>query len=679
MKKRILEIAYVTILAAVFFEFLSVFSFAIVGEFSRFVFPFSFVTLLSQGSVMPIVTSLILIIAFSIVAYLHFKKGAHRYYGLMIFASIVSLILVILGGIKIFYVWSGIHAMPSLNTTWLFIESLSFKSRLMNRFYISMFISISILLVGFTIFWRSRLTKKEKVYGDAHFANPHEIKKAGFFNGNGIIVGKSWGKCLRAEGYEHVLCFSPAGSGKTTSIAIPNLLIWQHSCVVNDPKYELFEQTSLYRQNTFKNEVYLFAPTRLDGKTHRFNPLKFVSKDSYKRISEIQLMSHTLIPNGQGDPIWFQSSRELFLAILLYLLDTPGRNITFGEIYNISKQHKFNLWLTDLVENTTNYDAEFYRSASSYLNSAEKTRASILKTFTGYLEIFANPIINAATSESDFDLRDLRRKKMTIYIGFPDNEKEMISPLLTIFWQQLIAFMTEKLPSDKEEPYDLLCLMEEFSTLGRLVNLKNSLKILRGYRVRVLIIIQYLAQTLELYSRAEAEAFKNIKTKLSFALDSLEDSEYVSKLLGMQTKKIAALSSSQSTQGHTNSKSHSYAAVPLLRPEEIQRISPEKMLIMRTGHPPIMATQYRWYKQKELKSIPAGAVDVPRQKPLIIPLEPQAEDSSEKNLESEEKAFLVDASSADRVYELEIEKAKIQADVVTKAVIESMKKIRNID
>lgn len=63
------------------------------------------------------------------------------------------------------------------------------------------------------------------------------------------------------------------------------------------------------------------------------------------------------------------------------------------------------------MENTTHYDPEFYRNASSYLNSAEKTRASILKTFTGYLEVFANPVINAATSDSDFDIRDLRKKE----------------------------------------------------------------------------------------------------------------------------------------------------------------------------------------------------------------------------------------------------------------------------
>jgi len=119
---------------------------------------------------------------------------------------------------------------------------------------------------------------------------------------------------------------------------MPNLLSWQQSCVVNDTKYELFEQTSRYRADNFDNEVYLWAPTRPDGKTHRYNPLKFISKDPLKRIGEIQMMGHVLVPNGQGEPIWYQASRGLFLSLILYLLDTPGSKITFGELYNLANQ-----------------------------------------------------------------------------------------------------------------------------------------------------------------------------------------------------------------------------------------------------------------------------------------------------------------------------------------------------
>jgi type IV secretion system protein VirD4 len=396
--------------------------------------------------------------------------------------------------------------------------------------------------------------------------------------------------------------------------------------VVNDPKMELFDLTSGHRKNVFDNEVFLWAPTK--EKTHRYNPLSFISDNKNKRIGDIQLIAHTIIPDGRSDPIWYQSSRELFLALVLYLLDTEHETVTLPQVYVLSKQYKFNDWLKSIVELTHDLDPEFYRNAGSYLNTAEKTRASILKTFTGYLEIFANPVISAATSASDFDLRALRKKKITIYVGFSENEKEMISPLLTIFWQQLISSMCEKIPDRKAEPYDLLCLMEEFSILGRLVNLKSSLKILRGYHVRVLIIIQYFSQTLEFYSKAEAEAFKNIKTKVSFALDSYEDAQYMSQLLGMQTKKITSHGSTNHFDSGSTSKNTQLQAVPLMRPEEIQRLKPYKAIILRTGSPPVMAKQYRWYQVRELKYLKQDPVSVPDQKPLMMPFEKIALDEN---------------------------------------------------
>jgi len=570
----------------------------------------------------------------------NFLTGMNRYYALLAVKTLLVFIFFMQISLILFKFYVGLNVIPKVWQIFELIEQIKFYPVIKHQLQICFFISFAILIILFISSLLNKYHPDKKILGDAHFAHPIEIHKAGFFEEEGIIVGKKLGRPIRAGGFEHVLAFAPAGSGKTTSIAIPNLLTWNESCVVNDPKYELFETTSKFREKEFKNDIFLWAPTRL--KTHRYNPLQFISNDPLKRIGEIQLMGHVIIPNGQGDPIWFQSSRELFLALILYLLDAKNTKATLPEVYALSKQHRFNDWLKVIVEDTTDYDPEFYRNASSYLNTAEKTRASILKTFTGYLEIFANPVINAATSDSDFDLRELRKKKITIYIGFSENEKEMISPLLTIFWQQLISFMTEKTPNIKEEPYALLCLMEEFSILGRLVNLKSSLKILRGYRVRVLIIIQYIAQILEFYSKHEAEAFKNIKTKISFALDSQEDAEYVSKILGVQTKRIRNRSATTGSNSSSSSHSDQLQAVPLMRPEAIQRLKDNKAIVIRTGHAPVMAQQYRWYEQKELKNLPCGFVDIPVQKPIILPFEKSneiLESQVERNSRSGEMAF----------------------------------------
>jgi len=47
-------------------------------------------------------------------------------------------------------------------------------------------------------------------------------------------------------------------------------------------------------------------------------------------------------------------------------------------------------------------------------------------------------------------------------------------------------------------------LIDEFSSLGRIERLRRSLKLLREYRVRCILMFQYIAQTYEKYSHEVA-------------------------------------------------------------------------------------------------------------------------------------------------------------------------------
>ena len=147
----------------------------------------------------------------------------------------------------------------------------------------------------------------------------------------------------------------------------------------------------------------------------------------------------------------------------------------------------------------------------------------------------------------------------------------------------------------------LLCLIDEFSSLGRIERLRRSLKLLREYRVRCVLIMQYIAQTYEQYSHDEAKAFTNIKTKIAFATEDINDAEYVSKLLGTRTVKVSAGSVSHQVQGYSESHSYNYQAVPLLRPDEVMRLPEHQSLLLRTGHPAVKARQFVWYQERVMK------------------------------------------------------------------------------
>lgn len=465
--------------------------------------------------------------------------------------------------------------------------------------------------------WR----QDNKVLGDAHFSTGFETSKDGFFKKEheSLIIGKKSGAPLYSNGFEHVLVFAPTGSGKTRSIAIPNLFHFPYSVVCNDVKFTLFDTTSGYRQKVLKNECYCFAPGRLSRVTHRYNPLDFIPNDKTARMTDIQRIAHIFIPDNVKDPIWGQTSRQLFKALLLFLLDSPERPTTFGEMSRLVKQADFDGWFAHELNNTEHHDPEFYRNGYAYINTPDKTRGNMLISFIGHFELFDDPIIDAATSHSDFDLRDLRRKKMTIYVGFTDEDMERLAPLITLFWQQLISFMIKEVPDVKKEPYPLLCLIDEFSSLGRLERLRRSLKLLREYRVRCILMFQYIAQTYEKYSHDEARAFTNIKTKVAYATEDIVDAEFLSKMLGTRTKRVVTRSISNQHNGSSRSQNTQYQAIPLMRPDEIMKMRSHIALIIRAGNAPIKARQWIWYKEPVMKGLSMSPTHVPQQMVSLKP------------------------------------------------------------
>lgn len=462
-----------------------------------------------------------------------------------------------------------------------------------------------------------RVRPANKVLGNSHFANGLEIKRAGFLNKEkeSIIIGKKFGAPLYSNGFEHVLVFAPSGSGKTRSIAIPNLFHYPYSVVCNDVKLTLFHTTSGYRERVLGHHCYCWALTNPQGLTHRYNPLSFISEDPLLRMTDIQRIAHILIPdNNKEAGIWAKESRKLFKALALYLLDTSARPTTLGEMNRLVKQQNFDEWLLQVLEETKHYDPEFYRNGFSYINTHHETRTSILITFSGYLELFDDPIVDAATSASDFDIRTLRAQKTTIYIGFTDEDMERLAPILTLFWQQLIAAMIKEVPCPVKEPYPLLCLIDEFSSLGRIERLRRSLKLLREYKVRCILMFQYIAQTYERYSHDEAKAFTNIKTKIAYGTEDTSDAEFISKMLGTRTKKVITRSvSHQANGGFNDNKNINYQAIPLLRPEEVTRLKPHIALIIRAGASPVKAGQFIWYKESCMNSLEQTPSLVPKQ------------------------------------------------------------------
>lgn len=471
--------------------------------------------------------------------------------------------------------------------------------------------SALIALVGlffpFALLIAPGAVSKEKLHGAARFASYSEIKKAGLLGDKGIIVGRYAGKYLMFGGQQHAIISAPTRSGKGVGIVIPNLLNWSDSIVVLDIKQENWDITSGFRKR-HGQACYLFNPAATDYRTHRYNPLAYLSEDPNFRIDDVQKIANMLFPDEEGtDVIWTATPRSLFMGIVLMLAETPEKPLTLGQVVRETlvdgdgSQYFINM-MNQRAQAGKPYSGACVRSLNSYTSiAAPNTRAGVITSFRSRLELWMNPLVDAATSANDFDLRDVRKKRMSVYLGVTPDNLERMAPLLNLFFQQLIDLNTRELPGqNKALKYTCLLLMDEFTSIGEISVLSKGISYVAGYNLRMLPIIQSPSQLVEVYGEEAAKTFTtNHALNIIFPpkASETETAKDISEWLGNKT--VKSVSKSRSTQifktdNNTNSTSEQSRA--LMLPQEITSLGGDKELVVLENVRPIIAQKVVYFR-----------------------------------------------------------------------------------
>lgn len=479
---------------------------------------------------------------------------------------------------------------------------------------------------------------KSSLYGDARFASHAEIKKAGLLGDQGLIVGKLGSKYLLFGGQQHAIISAPTRSGKGVGIVIPNLLNWPESVVILDIKQENWDITSGFRKR-HGQACFLFNPAAADYRTHRYNPLAYISDDPNFRINDVQKIAQMLFPDVDGvDMIWTATPRTLFLGIVLFLAETPGKPVTIGQVVRETLvegdgARYFARMLNERAEAGNPYSEACIRAINSYTSiTADNTRTGVIASFRSRLEIWLNPFVDAATAGNDFDLRDLRRKRMSVYLGITPDNLERLTPLVNLFFQQAIDLNTRELPAqDKTLKYTCLLLMDEFTAIGKISVLNKGISYIAGYNLRMLPIIQSPSQLVDVYGDEGAKTFTtNHALNIVFppkASDSQAAKE-ISEWLGNTTIRGVSVTKSKSilkrSPGDQNLQISDQQRA-LLLPQEITSMKPGKELVIMENTPPIMANKVVYFQDKvfidRLKSVSKSLRELGNAKPSRKQLE----------------------------------------------------------
>lgn len=444
------------------------------------------------------------------------------------------------------------------------------------------------------------LSKPKTYYGDARWAYHGELVRAGLLDTDGILLGRKQSTFVRNGGAGHVLVAAPTRSGKGVGIVIPNLLSWPGSAVVLDIKHENHATTSGFRAQ--HQQVFKWSPADDESKSHRFNPLSTIRDDPAHRISDLQRLATILLPQPvHADPMWQNEARDLFLGLALYVLDDPALPSTIGQIYRVLKSEHD---VTDIIEHLLqredlHLDSSARMSLGSFINKAVKERSGVRSNLTAALNLWANPVIDAATATSDFELADLRRRPMTVYVGVKQNQLDTLAPILGLFFQQCVDVLGRDLPG-KDEPHRVLMLIDEFASLGRLPVIESAMAFLAGYNVRLLNIIQGLSQLDHHYGPAKDSILQNSGIQVYFAPNDDQTAGYVSHRLGTKTIRTASRSDPGGFGWAT--KTTGYASRDFMLPEQIRQLKDTEQIVFKEGARPAKTKKIRYYADKQFKN-----------------------------------------------------------------------------
>jgi len=173
----------------------------------------------------------------------------------------------------------------------------------------------------------------------------------------------------------------------------------------------------------------------------------------------------------------------------------------------------------------------------------------------------ANP-----TKKQITDLGQLKTSLSTIYLSLPAGKLALFNRLMRLFVNSLL----EAVEREKTKPqWPVVVVLDEFAVLGYMRQLEVAAGYIRGFHVKLWVILQNLGQLKALY-RESWETFLGNNVLHFFGNSDLTTLEYIEKRCGKTA--VEVVQKSHSTQSAVANHSVSVQMQPLITATEAARL-----------------------------------------------------------------------------------------------------------
>lgn len=468
--------------------------------------------------------------------------------------------------------------------------------------------------------WRARREKHATTYGSARWSSVRDVRRSGLLGSSGVVLGRLKGRYLRHAGAEHVMAFAPTRSGKGVGLVIPTLLSWTGNAVIHDIKGENWALTSKWRSGF--SRCVRFDPT--DMASSRFNPLLEIRLGAHE-VRDAQNVADILVdPEGSLErrSHWDKTAHSLLVGAILHVLYAEDDKSLAGVATLLSDPTRpIDETLERMLE--TNHLGSpdqplphpvVAEAARELLNKSENEKSSVVSTAISFLGLYRDPIVQRATSGSDWRVADLflGDRFASLYLIVPPSDLSRTKPLIRLILNQIARRLCEDLPSGEDHTQTLL-MLDEFPALGRLDFFESSLAFMAGYGVRAFLIAQSLNQVEKAYGQNNS-ILDNCHVRIAFATNDERTAKRISDMLGTTTEQR----NQRNYTGHRLAPWLSHVMVsqqetqrPLLTPGEVMQMPADDALIFLASHPPIRAKKLRYYEDRNFTQRVGAALELP--------------------------------------------------------------------
>lgn len=468
----------------------------------------------------------------------------------------------------------------------------------------------------------SALLETPTTFGSSRWAEKADLTEMNLLSTSGIRLGKfpdnGGSYDISYAGDRHLLTVAPTRSGKGTTQIIPNLLTYEGSMLVIDPKGENAMITA-QRRKDMGQDVHIVDPwgiVDVEGiEASQFNPLDWLREDEGEITENAMILADALVVGeNHSDAFWVEEAKALLQGIILHVATDKAED---GQRHLGRVRDLLLLGDVQLQELFKKMQASRHHVVASTgarcLQKEPKLIANVLASAQAQTHFLDSAKLQANLRMSGFKFEDLKTKPTTIYLVLPADRLNTFGRWLRLLIQQAITVNARNIDVKPEKP--VLFILDEFASLGRLSMIEQAYGLMAGFGIQLWAIVQDLSQLERIYDKGWQSFIANAGMINYFGSTDKMTAEYFSSLCGETTvwnfssafSKAVGTSSGagggSSSDTTTASDTRAASQRKLIYPDELMRMHGAKQIVFVENMYPMIAKKTPWFQDSNVKSL----------------------------------------------------------------------------